>query len=73
MGVVGHAFQLAVSEFFEFGFGFRLVAFEFLVFQVIPHLFVRIPVGRILGKVEDVKARVCSMKLMVFFETCGGA
>ena len=49
MGVVGHTFQLAVSEFFEFGFGFRLMAFEFLVFQVIPHLLVRIPVGQDVG------------------------
>ena len=32
------------------------MAFEFLMFQVIPHFFIRIPVGGVFGKVEDMEA-----------------
>ncbi len=43
-----------MCELFEFVFGSCLMTLEFLVFEMVPDFFIRIPVGRILRKVEHV-------------------
>ena len=43
---------LSPCKAFEFVFGFRLMALKFVVFQVVPHLFVRVPVWRIRRKIK---------------------
>ena len=58
MRVISHAVELSAGQFLEFGLGLCFVAFEFVVFEMIPHLFVRILVGRVTGKVEHVQARL---------------
>jgi len=45
---------------FEFVFRLGLMGFQFLVLQVVPDLFVRIPVGRVFRQVEHMKARLLS-------------
>ncbi len=56
MRVISHPVQLSVGQFLEFRSGLCFVAFEFVMFEVIPNLFVRIPIGGVTGKVEDMKA-----------------
>jgi hypothetical protein len=46
--------EFSWRELFEFVFGLGSMAFEFLVFQVVPDLLVRIPVWGVLGKMKHV-------------------
>ena len=43
----GHRLEFAARQVFEFAFGLGLMGFQFLMLQMIPDLFIGIPVGRV--------------------------
>lgn len=45
-----------MGECFQFIFGFCLMSFEFVVFQMVPDLLIGIPVGGIAGQMEHVQS-----------------
>jgi len=48
--------EFSASEVRKFVFGFCLMSHQFLVFQVVPHFLVGVPVWRVFWKMENVKS-----------------
>ena len=46
---------------------------EFMVLQVVPHFFVRIPIRRVSRQMKHMQSRLARNILKVFWEVCGGA
>ena len=55
-----HGLHFTSCERFKFGFVFRLMTRDLVVFQVVPDFFVRIPIGRVTGQVEHMQAGLAS-------------
>ena len=56
MRVFRHFLELAFCQHLQFSFRLGLVTLQFLMLQMIPHIFIRIPVGRIGWQIEHMSA-----------------